>query len=228
MHLKVSKKAFSEFTKTTIKMEDSLRAELEELVKKKRTTMSSLIRSSVLRRMIWEPLGDLAPKPPENSISLLSEVSPDAIVYQAPASDIKIVAAPYGDGGWRGIIFNPLVTGSLEVWNSDNLNIPVWAKTKNILKTLLFITSRVDSDGMSYFDLPNSVFAISSKFENGRWNGGEIIDSQTKKSAPWIRDNYMSHVDCATDPHRWGCNRNVRRYLTVLTTALRCGDGGLK
>ena len=227
MHAVVKSKDYKSSSVSVLRCDASLKSQIEVMACEKGMTLSSLVRSAVLRKIENEPLPEVAEKPPEDSIHLLSEVSPDAIVYRVPATDIKIVSAAY-DHGWRGIMFHSQAPNTLETWNSENLNIPAWIKTKNVVKTMMFIKSRVDSDGLSYFDLPNSQFIISAKFEAGRWNSGSIICPPTQEKVPWVRYRETAIVDCQKDPHRWASNRNIRRYLTMLASAIRCGDGGIK
>lgn len=229
MHLSAKDNQLKESIQTVIRSskESDIREQVEKWSKKKKLSMSAWIRSEVLKDLENNPLKELAPKPPEQSLHLLSQVSPDAIVYLAPATDIKVVAAPDEDAGWRGVVFNPGLIDSLEVWNSENLNVPKWSRTQNLWKTLLFISSRIDDGGESFFDLPDSEFLISAVFEGDRWNKGRIINGRTKASVPWIRDNYYSIVDPGDDPLRWGGRRNIRRFISVLTSAITCGNGGL-
>jgi len=214
----------AEAKKRRWKKVDDVKGLLKKLAGK-HMPLATYVRMTVLRYIMDHPAKDLPPPPPEESIASLKELRPDALVYTVPIHGAKIIASPDPEGGWRGILFDPRIQGSVATWNSRNLGAPVWAKTPYVLKALFVIASRIDDGGVSYFEVPRTGFKISARLDtgSGRFDDGEIIDPPTGRRQKWIRTGWYSLMDVGP----FNYLSNVRRIQNMLCRAISCGAGGL-
>lgn len=160
----------------------------------------------------------------DDILEVLPKNRPDALVYTIPISGVKVVTSQNEDGGWKGIAFHPEKTGSTFAWNSENLNLPLWAKSINILKAILFIVSRTDDEGLAHFRIPNTKTIISAKWENDQFSGGFITDSDQQRRQSWIRTGFFGAMDPG-GPFNY--NPTIRRHQNMLCRAATIKNKGL-
>lgn len=186
-------------------------------------SLAGYVRGVVLQYIDRNPLRTLPPAPKQADLGMLKETRPDALVYVVPVNGSRIVAAPDGEGGWRGIVFDPTIVGSTSTWHSAHLNPPVWAKTPTVLKALAFIASRIDMDGSCYFELPGTSIKISARWTGERFDEGVVIEKEVRQS--WQRGGWYSHMHDPKGP--FNQRPNVRKALNMLCRTMTVGKGGL-
>jgi hypothetical protein len=203
---------------------------VREIIDRLRRSMprSTFIRGLVLDHIDKHPLRTLPPPPKESDLSKLKETRPDALVYVLPVVGSRIVTAPDGEGGWRGIVFDPTIIGSTTTWHSTHLNPPVWAKTPSVLKALAFVASRIDMDGMAWFAIPMTSIKVAAEWVpySKRFERGEVVDTKTGYKQIWQRGGWYSSMP---DPKgAFNLRPNVRRMLNMLCRTMTVGNGGIE
>lgn len=155
----------------------------------------------------------------------LPKFRPDALVYTVPISGAKIISSE-DEGAWKGLVFNPEKTSSTFAWHSENLNLSAWAKTPNITRAILFVSSRIDDEGLAHFQIPNTKFIISGKWddEKKRFESGLVTDTSDKRQQKWNRSGWFSSME----PGFFNSNANIRRMQNMLCGVMTVGDGGLE
>jgi hypothetical protein len=194
---------------------------------KRSMPLSVYVRGVVLGYIDKHPLRSLPPPPKEDDLSKLKETRPNALVYVLPVVGSRIVAAPDGDGGWRGIVFDPAIIGSTSTWHSTHLNPPVWAKTPSVLKALAFVASRIDMDGRAWFSMPMTSIKVAAEWDDGskRFERGEVVETSTGYKQIWQRGGWYASLP---DPKgAFNLRPNVRRVLNMLCRTMTVGNGGI-
>lgn len=194
-----------------------LRKDIRLAALKKKMAISAFVRSTVLQYIEDNPLRNLPPTPPEEALVHLPEISPDAVVYKVPYNDGKVVASRR-DGGWKGVVYHPEKSGSLAVWDSENHNLPVWARTNHFVRAFNFITSRIEVDGVTHFAMDNGTF-ITATWDGHHFTGGSVVDRFNRRQN-WERSGNFSIMD----PGPFSTSKNVRLLLNMLCAAFRAGD----
>lgn len=197
--------------------EKKLRQDIRLEAKRKGMAISTFVRMSVLQYIEDNPLKDLPPAPPEAALTHLPEISPDAIVYKVPYNDGKVVASRR-DGGWKGVVYHPEKPGSLAVWDSENHNLPIWARTNHFVRAFNFIASRIEVDGVTHFAMDNGTF-ITAQWDGHHFTGGDVVDRFSRRQ-PWQRSGAFSIMDQGP----FSTLKNVRVLLNMLCQAFRAGD----
>lgn len=206
-------------------VEPSTKLALKRAADYKKITLSAHVRSIVLQYLEAHPLK----RPPiikDENLDLIKELNPGALVYTVPIAGAKIVTTEdHETGGWKGIAFHPDRLGTTFAWNGENLNLEAWAKTPNVVKAFLFITSRID-DGAAHFSIPNTKFIITAKWDetSRRFAGGQVTNPRTRETQDWTRTGWYSAMD-PSGPFNY--LPNVRRILNLVCRATTVGDGGL-
>ncbi len=193
-----------------------VRSEIEKV--RGRLSVAAFCRSATLEYIQRHPLGAAPTSPPESQLHLVSELAPDAVIYTVPISGAKIVTSPRKGGGWKGLMYDPMLAGSMSAWNTENLVAPIWARTNSIYKALCFIASRVDDDGVVSFKIKDSRFMVIAVWDSKekRFQSGYVIDPKIAKQG-WKRapGSELSVMD----PGPFNTLPNVRRMLTMLCGA---------
>lgn len=185
--------------------------------------LTGYVRGVILQYIDRNPLRELPQVSRTTDLNLLKQTRPDALVYVIPVNGSRIVAAPDGEGGWRGLVFDPTIVGSASTWHSARLNPPVWAKTPTVLKSIAFVASRIDMDGMAYFELPGTNIKISARWSGERFEEGTVIEKGVHQS--WLRGGWYSHMHDPKGP--FNLRPNVRKALNMLCRTMTVGNGGL-
>lgn len=221
----VEKHAVKEAKKRGWRKTDDLKKVLTNI--KGRMKLAPYIRGVVLSYIDKNPLRALPKAPREEDLPRLAETRPDALVYAIPVNCVRIVAAPDGEGGWRGVIFDPAIVGSTSTWHSSHLNPPVWAKTPTVLKSLAFVASRIDMDGLAYFQIPQTSIKVAAEWDPGskRFERGEVIDTKANYRQKWQRGGWYSAMPDPKGP--FNMRPNVRKVLNMLCRTMTVGDGGI-
>jgi len=218
-------KTFREARVTKIRLDPRLHQKLVSRAKKQQLTLAAFIRSEVLAYIAVHPLPHLPQPPSEESLHHLKDVRPDALVYTIPISGVKVVASEHPDGGWRGILWRPDQKGQVATWRSENLSPPTWAQTPRIVRTLLFISSRVlDEKNESIFQVPLSNLFISAAWSGERFDGGKIVDAVTRSNQEWFRKGRYATMSLGP----YSSRANVRRLLNMLCQVLTVQNNGLE
>lgn len=186
--------------------------------------LAAFVRMKVLEYIDEHPMRSI-PEVDDSILDMMPELRPEALVYTVPISGAKIVANE-DDGAWKGIAFHPHKTKSTFAWHSENLNLGSWAKTPHVLRAFLFITSRIDDDGLSHFQIPNTKFLISAAWneEERRFGRGTIVDTSSKRQQEWRRSGWFSTMDQG----HFNYNANIRRMQNLICRVMTVADGGLK
>lgn len=187
--------------------------------------LAGYVRAVILEYIDHNPLRSLPPAPKLTDLGMLKETRPDALVYVVPVNGSRIVAAPDGEGGWRGLVFDPTIVGSTSTWHSAHLNPPVWAKTPTVLKAIAFVASRIDMDGDCYFELPQTDVKVSARWNKdiGRFEGGIVISKDGRQT--WQRGGWYGHMHEPKGP--FNLRPNVRKAINMLCRTMTVGNGGL-
>lgn len=207
-------------TRTKIEVTEEQKKIVAKAAKAAYSSVNSFIKKLALEE-VNRMTSDL-PDVPDDILPLIQKERPEAIVYTAPVVGAKIIASPSEDG-WKGVAFHPEYKGSLFAWTSDNLNLPGWARSNKVVKSMLLIASRVDDNGMSHFRVPNSKFVISAEWSNDRWERGYITNTETKVRQPWERGGWYSNMY----PGPFNLSPELRRLMNMLTRALTVKNEGL-
>lgn len=217
-------KSLHEARTTKIRVDQEFHRKMSTLSKKQRIPLAAFIRSEVLTYIAIHPLPQLAPAPSEEKLHQIKQVRPNALVYTVPVNGVKIVASEHPDGGWRGLLWKPNQTGSIAAWRSENLSPPPWAQTPRIIRTLLFVASRVlESGNESVYHVPKSNLFISAAWSGERFDGGRIVDVVSKKEQEWIRKDWYATMMLGP----FSTRPNIRRFLNMLCRVLTVGNEGL-
>lgn len=185
--------------------------------------LAGYVRGVILQHIDENPLRELPQAPKLADLNLLKETRPEALVYVIPVNGSRIVAAPDGEGGWRGLVFDPTIVGSTSTWHSARLNPPVWARTPTVLKAISFVASRIDMDGSAYFELPGTNVRVSARWNGERFEDGIVIERETRQS--WQRGGWYGHMQDPKGP--FNLRPNVRRAINMLCRTMTVGNGGL-
>lgn len=185
--------------------------------------LTSFIRMAVLEDIDARPIREI-PIINDEIINLMPGSRPNALVYTIPIHGAKVVVSE-DEGCWKGITFLPEKTNSTFAWHSENLNLATWAKTPSITRAMLFVTSRVDDDGMAHFQIPNTKFIISARWdtEKRRFENGFVTDATNSRRQEWTRSGWFSSMDYGF----FNYNANIRRMQNMICRVMTVSDGGL-
>lgn len=209
-------------TRTRLNIWHKTKKKIENLAKKEHLSFNAFVQKIVL-----EEIGEEPQHPPQVSdeiIALLPSQRPNALVYHVPVVGTKIVASSDGEGSWRGVCFDPQKPGSTFAWTANDLNISAWAKKPKIVRALLFVSSRVDDDGLSHFRVPNSNLIVSAQWKGNRWEDGFVTDTKNKERQAWERGGWYSNMA----PGPFNLSPELRRHMNMLCCAMTVGDGALE
>ena len=179
--------------------------------------------NSFIKKLALEEVERRAPNLPnvnDEILLLIPKERPDALVYTAPILGTKIITSP-NDDGWKGVAFDPDLKGSLFAWTSDDLNLPIWARNKKIIKAMLFIASRIDDENLSHFRVPDSKVIVSAQWQNDRWERGWVSDDKQRQE--WERGGWYAHMP----PGPFNLSVELRRLMNMLARTMTVKNDGL-
>lgn len=208
--------------RTRIEIDEATRGKIAAAARASFASVNGIVKKHALDEVRKTTSKKGLPNVDDEVLKILPKARPEALVYTTPVTGAKIVASPNGDG-WRGVTFHPEKSGSLFAWTNEDLNLAAWARSKKTVNAMLFIASRIDDQGLSYFRLPNSKLLVAAKWKDQRWEEGFVIDVKDDRRQEWRRGGWFGNME----PGPFNYIVALRQLMNMLAGVLTVQGGGL-